>query len=370
MSDCSIGITYIEDSQSPSAPENLQVNPKSDRVTLSWVLNSEPDIKRYRIYSDTVPNPTVLIDSTNNSDTTKLVIGLKRGIKYYFRLTTIDSSSNESGYSNQVDNIKTSNKNVSNGWNLISIPLLVPDNRKEIIFPTSSSSAFAYQSTYVSSDTIYPGKGYWLKYEDDQLIPISGCSADIETVNVDKGWNMIGSISDTVSDSTIISIPPELITSPFFCYVNGPGYISSNTIVPGQGYWVKTNQNGKLILSSLQQIVSRNSIKIVATTEKPPQPPEVQTIGKEIPKEFALRQNYPNPFNPSTIISYQLPIDSYVKLKVYNLLGQEVAALVDREQFAGYHEAVWDASSFPSGVYYYQILASNFSNVKKMMMLR
>lgn len=88
------------------------------------------------------------------------------------------------------------------------------------------------------------------------------------------------------------------------------------------------------------------------------------------PESFELFQNYPNPFNPSTIINYQLSIDSYVKLKVYNLLGQEVATLVDGEQLAGYHEAVWDASSVPSGVYYYQLHAGSFTNMKKMMLVR
>jgi hypothetical protein len=88
------------------------------------------------------------------------------------------------------------------------------------------------------------------------------------------------------------------------------------------------------------------------------------------PERYELFQNYPNPFNPSTIINYQLPTANHVTLKIYNVLGQGVTTLVDGEQLAGYHEAVWDAISIPSGVYYYQIHAGNFTNVKKMMMLR
>ncbi len=378
----SLGITYVEDSQAPSSPDNLTVSPKSDRATLHWESNTEPDINRYRIYSDTAPNPIILIDSTDNSASTKLLIGLKRGIKYYFRITAVDSSSNESGYSNQVDNIRSFNLNISEGWNLISIPFLVQDNRKEIIYPTSNSSAFAYQGSYVSSDTILLGKGYWVKYRSDQINQLSGYSVDIETVCVEKGWNMIGSISDSVADSTIISIPPQIITSQFFCYISGSNYLTSTIIAPGQGYWIKTNQAGKLILSSSQEIVNRSSIKIISTTEKPPQPPPAQIKVNEIPKEFALRQNYPNPFNPSTVINYQLPIDSYVKLKVYNLLGQEVTSIVDEVQEAGYKSVEWNSDdlsgkSVASGVYVYRLEASSqadpsksFSQIRKMILMK
>ena len=88
------------------------------------------------------------------------------------------------------------------------------------------------------------------------------------------------------------------------------------------------------------------------------------------PERFELFQNYPNPFNPSTVINYQLPAANYVTLKIYNVLGEEVVTLVDGEQLAGYHEAVWDASSVPSGVYYYQVYAGSFTSVKKMMLVK
>jgi hypothetical protein len=73
------------------------------------------------------------------------------------------------------------------------------------------------------------------------------------------------------------------------------------------------------------------------------------------PERFELFQNYPNPFNPSTVIGYQLPVTSWVTLKVFNVLGQEVATLVDGEKAAGHHEEVWNASGFASGMYVYQI---------------
>jgi hypothetical protein len=70
---------------------------------------------------------------------------------------------------------------------------------------------------------------------------------------------------------------------------------------------------------------------------------------------FYLYQNYPNPFNPTTTVSYQLPNDNFVTLKIYDILGQEVATLVDESKKAGYYKEVWDASNYSSGVYFYQL---------------
>ncbi len=98
--------------------------------------------------------------------------------------------------------------------------------------------------------------------------------------------------------------------------------------------------------------------------------------GKGIPVEYALRQNYPNPFNPSTTIEFDLPRRSVVRLVVYNLLGQEVATLIDGQLMeAGYQRARFDASRMPSGVYLYRLSAEgpdskSFVRVLKMMMLR
>jgi len=89
-----------------------------------------------------------------------------------------------------------------------------------------------------------------------------------------------------------------------------------------------------------------------------------------IPQKFALQQNYPNPFNPVTVISYQLPVNSEVELSIFNTLGQKVATLVSKPQTAGYYTVNWNASSFPSGVYFYRIKAGNFTDMKKMIFVK
>ncbi len=89
-----------------------------------------------------------------------------------------------------------------------------------------------------------------------------------------------------------------------------------------------------------------------------------------LPTDFQLNQNYPNPFNPSTVISYQLPAYSSVKLVIYNSLGEEVRTLINNNQNAGYYEIQFDGSDLTSGVYYYQLIADNFIQTKKMIFLK
>ena len=92
--------------------------------------------------------------------------------------------------------------------------------------------------------------------------------------------------------------------------------------------------------------------------------------GKEIPSDFRLGQNYPNPFNPTTNISFDLPKAEYVILKVYSLLGKEIATLVSGNFPAGRHIATFDASGQASGVYLYKLQSSSFVQTREMLLGR
>ena len=89
-----------------------------------------------------------------------------------------------------------------------------------------------------------------------------------------------------------------------------------------------------------------------------------------LPAEFSLSQNYPNPFNPTTIIGWQSPVNSWQTLKIYDVLGNEIATLVNEEKPAGKYELTFDASKFTSGVYFYRLRAGSFVETKKMILLR
>jgi hypothetical protein len=89
-----------------------------------------------------------------------------------------------------------------------------------------------------------------------------------------------------------------------------------------------------------------------------------------IPNDYGLTQNYPNPFNPSTTIRYSIPKEEFVTLRVFNLLGQEVKTIYQGTQRAGNHSIMFNAAQLPSGIYFYSIQAGNFSQVKKMMLMK
>jgi hypothetical protein len=91
---------------------------------------------------------------------------------------------------------------------------------------------------------------------------------------------------------------------------------------------------------------------------------------QSLPVSYALAQNYPNPFNPATMINYQLAMNSFVTVKVYDELGREVARLVNGDQSAGSHSVRWDGENFSSGVYFYCLSAGNYHAVKKMVLMK
>jgi hypothetical protein len=137
--------------------------------------------------------------------------------------------------------------------------------------------------------------------------------------------------------------------------------------VAGQSFVGRTMEGSNLIESGLlADTILRGTILDV---EEAPM----------LPMEYRLEQNYPNPFNPSTIIKYQIPntsLDfgnwnlSFVSLKVYDLLGREVVALVDEVRPPGEYAVQWDARCFPSGVYFYRLHAGSYSDTKKLLLLK
>ena len=89
-----------------------------------------------------------------------------------------------------------------------------------------------------------------------------------------------------------------------------------------------------------------------------------------IPDKFELSQNYPNPFNPTTVIGYQIPVSTHMTLKIYDILGREVATLFTGRQSAGYYSATLDAGNLPSGVYFYRLQAGTFSETRRLLVLK
>jgi hypothetical protein len=265
--------------------------------------------------------------------------------------------------------------NIIKGWNLLSLPKLVLENRTSVLYPEAISPAYEYQSGYKVKDSLKNGTGYWLKCAEENSIYIGGSGILEDTFQVVAGWNMIGSLSIPYLVINIFSEPAEIVTSQFFGY-NGT-YFNADTIQPHKGYWVKVNQTGSLILSS--QMLKRGSarIRIVPTSEMPPPAPSGGVDNKPIPRSYGLEQCYPNPFNPSTRIEYQLPFDSKIRLTVYSILGQEITTLSEGIEVAGYQSIGWNAADQANGIYFYRLEATSvsdpskmFTQVKKMLLVK
>jgi len=97
---------------------------------------------------------------------------------------------------------------------------------------------------------------------------------------------------------------------------------------------------------------------------------EIVEVEIGIPTEFSLAQNYPNPFNPTTTIKYQIPEVSFVTLRIYDVLGNEIATLVNEQKPADSYEVEFNASNLPSGIYFYRIQVGSFVETKKMVLMK
>ncbi|MBP9582503.1 MAG: T9SS type A sorting domain-containing protein [Ignavibacterium sp.] len=146
---------------------------------------------------------------------------------------------------------------------------------------------------------------------------------------------------------------------------DNPSYLVDCSGIESGNYYLRlftsVNEDVNLFVSDIQRddVVLEKSNLLVRNFK-----------GEGIPTVYDLAQNFPNPFNPSTTIRYQIPQDGIVTLKIYDILGSEVATLVNEQKAAGKYEINFNASNFASGVYIYKIQAGSFNSSKKLMLLK
>jgi hypothetical protein len=135
------------------------------------------------------------------------------------------------------------------GWNLVSVPSVPPDARREVIFPSSVSPAYTFLAGgYHPRDTLTNGGGYWLRFETAGVVSFTGASVSADTVDIRAGWSLLGSISYPVLMDSIEQIPPGIIMASFG-YVPGSGYQANPPqIQPGQALWIRANAAGQVVL--------------------------------------------------------------------------------------------------------------------------
>jgi hypothetical protein len=183
-------------------------------------------------------------------------------------------------------------------------------------------------------------------------------------------------IDTTKKDSVCIANPGNdtlrvtIITSSNGCFVFAPTTMA-----------IEPSSTAYLVVTFTPEDTSQQFGYIFLTHNASGSPDTIAVAGKgaiittvggisEIPTRFAIEQNYPNPFNPSTVVSYQLPVTSQVSLKVYDILGHEVATLVNGVVEAGYHSMTFNAADLASGIYFYRIVAGNFAQTRKLVVMK
>ncbi|AXI99957.1 Por secretion system C-terminal sorting domain-containing protein [Cyclonatronum proteinivorum] len=300
---------------------------------------------------------------------------------------------------------------LNENWNLISgtsesTPVSGIQDPDNIIVP---GTIYYYDGAYVEATVIEPGLGYWVLANDSGVVVLgvsgqnlAGMGRPAGSINeIPKGFSKI-EISDgqrtliplyfgaELSDGESLmgyALPPIPPAGSPDARFEGNKRLSESELVH-----VKLQQGSipmvlnliahdhnvvftvRQISGSVQLdeslIESHRTLQILPNTEILEIRLNHEDSTVELPKVLTLMQNYPNPFNPSTQIEFGLPQGSDVRLEIFNISGQRVAQLVNGYREAGWHSISFDASNLSSGLYLYRIQAGNFSETKKMMLVK
>ena len=211
----------------------------------------------------------------------------------------------------------------------------------------------AYTSRIVYSPSSGP-KGIFSARKVDFGIVSLGSFKDTTIVITNYG-------DDTLKISNIVSSDPEFTVRP-----------TSMDIPPGKSFTDTIRYTPSFPGTLLATIVVSSNNPSPDTIKVSGGDPvtHVERVSSEIPTAFVLSQNYPNPFNPSTKIGFKLQASGFTTLRIFDLLGREVAMLVNEEMRPGTYEVMWDAARVPSGIYFYRLKVGEFMESKKLMLLR
>ncbi len=256
----------------------------------------------------------------------------------------------ETGYvisSNSIDNY-TIKKTTNGGFNWIT-QYSNSNNNLVSMFFLNENTGFAcsnFPNSFILK-TSNGGNNWQSIFTDSLLFPELNC---IWFVNINTGY-CVGSYN---------GVP----------YTNG--YIIKTTNSGQNWSLLDTMQNGLNSIFFVNDSVgySCGQAGLILKTTTGGAPIGIKPISNSIPTKFILYQNYPNPFNSVTKIKYQIPSTSYIKLIIYDILGREVKKLVNNKQEAGIYQVEWDASNFSSSIYFYKLVAGDFIDSKKIVLLK
>lgn len=358
------------------------------------------------------------------------------------------------------------------GWNLVGVPLDISDSNYLSVFPDAvEGTLFEFvDNFYVQAFELIEGNGYWLRFSENGETSISGLQIPSLEIDLDEGWNLITGLSESISIMDIVDENEIIVPNSIYFYDGG--YLPSDELIPGSGYWLKAFESGTVTVdgnrrngksfSSDDTFGYLNSMDIngirlyfgslqgehqLGQFDLPPKPPaggfdvrflnnsrytaegnlinlissgnylsieydikdcnsnwvlNCLSLNKEFllegrgsfsldgnieslilkkaeslatPQTFSLHPAFPNPFNPSTTISYDLPISTFVTLRVFDLLGYEKVVLVNQYMDAGNHKIDWESNNnfgneAETGVYFVVIETEYFSETQKLLLIK
>ncbi len=379
------------------------------RYAQRWWLVSLPMETNLQRLIDIFPSAITKAYAYTASTGYKICDTLSPGSGYWLRMIFAIDSGQVNGNPITLDSIS-----VAAGWNMVgSLGVSIPT--ADILSDPPgilSSHVFGYDNGYYVTDSVRPYFGYWIKSSGSgklimrasphsRTVPRTGLTAqDIISMNVIRIVDAAGvgqslyytSRADAKSLEQIMvelpPLPPEGIFDARYTtnrMIEGVILGEEKEIgvrLTSAHYPVSVEWNAQDLSSSAILTVGRFGQRLEGSgrmlVTSPEQAIKLRISGSSrIPKAYALSQNYPNPFNPSTEIEYELPTASKVTLRIYNVLGQVVQVLSDRVEDAGSKSVTWNASSYPTGIYFCRMTAvatsrgdASFSRVIKMMLLK
>ncbi|MFA5831856.1 MAG: T9SS type A sorting domain-containing protein [Bacteroidota bacterium] len=236
----------------------------------------------------------------------------------------------------------------------------------------ASVSGILSNSTAASYKTTKPVPALFIHGTSDGEVPYSGGKT---------GWYSVGQTIEFIRNKNLCLLPAETLYVPNVnltdqSTVEKYAYRSSTNlsnvilfkVIGGRHVWPDAPPLGSVPIN--RDINASREIWNFFKLYTMSNVTTFQDFGDIISSDFTLSQNYPNPFNPSTTIRYSLPSSAYVKLTIHDILGREIATLVNEEQSAGWKEAKWNATGFASGMYLVRMRTNNFVETKKILLMK
>lgn len=394
----------VPDAIAPSAPANFTGQlAGTGSATFSWTKNTEPDLSGYYFYYSTdgtnwnatgasQGNSPILVFNANSITLTNL----SGGRNYWFMAKAFDTSNNLSSASSIVQLTITGQTSTQT--------LFYGDKPITWTVTASNPPVSGEVPGYVFGPNKYGDLGKYQRFDFNgtgnltevkiyfAAKTITGSADNFNLVVRSVGTNgapgtqlysqpystNVIDISNKGVVFNTFSISPQVYFSNSFFVgiewnssVDDQFAIIADTLGQGNGQkraWEKWNDGNYYDMHSQWNSGNFDVDMWIAAVINVLT--DVKENSNSIPTKYSLSQNYPNPFNPTTRIRYSIPTGSFVQLKIFDILGNEVASLVKAQQPAGYHEVEFNAANLSSGIYFYRLQTDNYSESKKLILMK